>query len=675
MIEVVADAKSPYRPEIDGLRALAVSAVIVNHFNKGLLPSGYLGVDIFFVISGFVITSSLAGRPSKNLGDFLLGFYARRIKRLVPALILFVIIASIFVCLFNPEPGDLLGLGKGALFGFSNIFLYKASTDYFAISTEQNVFAHTWSLGVEEQFYLLFPLIVWITGFSRLTANGVRNLCWIIGSLSVASLAIFVHLYQVNQPAAYFLVPSRFWELGAGCLLFIGLRHSNGWLRGLESIPPLLVTAGVVSVLFIPLQFAVPATIAVVFLTGVLIACLRSGTAGYDFFTRERVVYIGLISYSLYLWHWGVLSLSRLTIGIHWWSVPFQITLMLLLSIASYQYVEKPLRRSDWSVLRWQSIAYGAGASATASLLIFGIGVKPIHSHLFLGSVTKKLTLDSCPSKSSKQNWVVGDSHAGEFSKVVYIATSRDCQNKIATAETGNSFLFEHRVIGTRRSDNLPIRSVKLLDPKPFIKMVKTDKPSVVIVNPYLVGFFSPQSMALKSYDWVVTKHINVDGREVAWDKALDSYIQNLRSFADQTVGHTKIVIVLPEPEFVWVNNGGASDADCTPQWFNLGRGTPAFQNICSAYLNTASVSLLEAKNRRKEIVSRLVQLQSSTSNVYLYDPLPVLCNEQTCSTHTSEGVRIFRDDDHINDVAVQLLAPDFRSFLLRHNLLSQPTK
>ena len=115
--------KSRYRPEIDGLRAFAVVAVIINHFNKEILPNGYLGVDIFFVISGFVITSSLYQRPSKNFKDFISGFYERRIKRLVPALTVFVLIMSIAICLFNPKPYLSLWTGLTSLFGLSNLYL------------------------------------------------------------------------------------------------------------------------------------------------------------------------------------------------------------------------------------------------------------------------------------------------------------------------------------------------------------------------------------------------------------------------------------------------------------------------------------------------------------------------------------------------------------------------
>ena len=132
--------KSRYRPEIDGLRAFAVVAVIINHFNKDILPGGYLGVDIFFVISGFVITSSLYQRPSQNFKDFISGFYERRIKRLVPALSIFVLITSIVICLFNPNPSFSLRTGLTSLFGLSNLYLLRESTDYFAQSTALNVF-------------------------------------------------------------------------------------------------------------------------------------------------------------------------------------------------------------------------------------------------------------------------------------------------------------------------------------------------------------------------------------------------------------------------------------------------------------------------------------------------------------------------------------------------------
>ena len=340
--------RSKYRPEIDGLRGVAVLTVILNHFNKNILPGGYLGVDIFFVISGYVITSSLAWRSSNNLKEFISGFYERRIRRLVPVLVVFVFITSIVICFFNASPGVSLQTGLASLFGVSNIFLLNQSTDYFAPSTQLNVFTHTWSLGVEEQFYILFPLIAWFSGFGRKTKNGVRNFFLLISALSVVSFLGFVYFYSTDQSAAYFLMPTRFWEMASGCLLFIGFQKRKSIEQFLEKVPPTLVLILIVGIMYLPFFWTTASTVSVVALTLVLIASLKKQTTAFAFFTNSKVVYVGLISYSLYLWHWGVLSISRWTIGIHWWSIPFQVVLMFYLANASYRYIEKPLREGNW---------------------------------------------------------------------------------------------------------------------------------------------------------------------------------------------------------------------------------------------------------------------------------------------------------------------------------------
>ena len=363
--------ENKYRPEIDGLRAFAVITVIINHFNKEILPNGYLGVDIFFVISGFVITSSLYQRPSKNFKDFIIGFYERRIKRLIPALTVFVLITSITFCLFNSEPTIYLRTGITSLFGLSNLYLLRQSTDYFAQSTELHIFAHTWSLGVEEQFYILFPFLIWFSGFGRQTKNGARNLFLIVGILAVTSLIGFVYLYPINQSAAYFLMPTRFWEMAAGCLLFIGIQNRQSVKHFLVKIPAIIVLTLIIGTMYLPVSWATTSTIAIVILSSVFIASLTEQTKALSFFTNPKVVYIGLISYPLYLWHWGVISISRWTIGVHWWSVPFQIILILVLAITSYNFIEAPLRRKKWFKKRLKTLTFGVGLLVSFAGILF----------------------------------------------------------------------------------------------------------------------------------------------------------------------------------------------------------------------------------------------------------------------------------------------------------------
>jgi peptidoglycan/LPS O-acetylase OafA/YrhL len=129
-------------------------------------------------------------------------------------------------------------------------------------------------------------------------------------------------------------MPTRFWEMASGCLLFIGSQKIKFIEQFLSNIPPLLFIILIIGVMYLPISLATTSTFAVVILSLVLIASLKKGTASYTFFTDSRIVYIGLISYSLYLWHWGVLSISRWTIGIHWWSLPFQVSLIFCLAIA-----------------------------------------------------------------------------------------------------------------------------------------------------------------------------------------------------------------------------------------------------------------------------------------------------------------------------------------------------
>lgn len=638
-----------YRPEIDGLRALAVVAVIVNHFNKGILPSGYLGVDIFFVISGFVITSSLAGRSSIRFSSFLAEFYVRRIKRLVPPLVPFVILTSVLLCLFNPGPGVSMRTGVGALFGVSNLYLLKESTDYFATAAEMNVFMHTWSLGVEEQFYLLFPPLLWWAGLGRAKSGRSTRLRWVAGALSVASLVSFVYLYEANQPAAYFSMPTRFWELATGCLLFVGMKGLGPRCRVLEAVPASVIAVALLGALFSPLHLAVPATVAVVALTAALIARLGLPNGALGVFTLKGVVYIGLVSYSLYLWHWAVLSLSHWTIGIHWWTVPFQVAAMMMLAAGSYRYVETPLRRAEWSPLRWRSIAYGAAATVFAAgvmvavflvrgrlytgqrylgpslheeNLIKGTSVNQSNCMLSGGETFSSSSFDACHLKASHglpTIFFVGSSHAMHLAGLGEGLHQRGFGVAFLTTQGHN---FDPRAGNGLETlefnDAQDMAIYSLLDSRAV--------PGSVIV----IGNRYPQ----QAYE----------------SRSDDAYFEGLSALArwaekrDVAVVH---VLPLPEYPFHDVNQ-------CAPQWFNDGMRN---SGIC-----------LPTNSTERLLQIRDVQARSPRSVRFVhYDPVRVLCPSGISScypVHPVSQLPTFRNPDHLSNYGASLLVEDFVDFL-----------
>jgi peptidoglycan/LPS O-acetylase OafA/YrhL len=673
----ISPIKSKYRPEIDGLRAFAVVAVIINHFNKDLLPSGYLGVDVFFVISGYVITSSLAGRESKNFLDFLTGFYERRIKRLVPALVVFVLITSILISLFNPDPGAALSLGWRSLFGVSNLSLYRSSTDYFAESTELNPFTHTWSLGVEEQFYLLFPFLIWFSGFGQQTAKGARNLFFWVGAMTIASLLGFIYLYQVNQPAAYFLMPPRFWEMAAGCLIFIGFQKRAKIEQSLEQVPPLLVVAAMVGVMFLPVSAAVPATISIVVLSAVLIACLKRGTATYDFFTLEKVVYVGLISYSLYLWHWSVLSISRWTIGVNWWSVPIQAALMLLLAVASYKWIETPLRGINWFGSRRKTLWAGLASLGTASSALVALSKSPINFFYsgenidsaiqkpinYIGENTyrvarkchssddikidaiegsdriTKIFLDNCLSGASTKPLVAfsGDSHSLSMFPMSEIFASTGKYDVFSHSRDGCAFPSQGQT--SRKNCQEVQQSVA----QTIIKEISRRKPgSVVVATSYLNSHFGYSGDHRKQF----IRHL--DGSRESVDENLGDYITAIKRMAQELRKYNALlVVVAPLPQHPLYR-----PELCTTQWF---------RPLVPAGCNRTNTVYLQ--NQRSSILRGLLAAQAGQPNLRIYDAFGVLCDRNSCKARIGSQY-LYSDDDHLSKQGAKFIANDFLKFL-----------
>ena len=300
-----------YRPDIDGLRALAVLGVVAYHAFPSSLSGGYVGVDVFFVISGFLITSIILRGVEAGRFSFV-EFYGRRVRRIFPALL--IVLAACFIAgwfiLWTTE-FKLLGkhiLGAG---GFvSNFVLWKES-GYFDARSESKPLLHLWSLGIEEQFYLVWPLLVWSAYRLR------RRVVPLVTVLLAASFALSLWWVKRDPAAAFFLPYPRFWELMAGCALAYATLHGrvNVTARAahVASLAGLAMILGAMIALTPASTFpgwrAVPPVLGAV----LVIAAGRQAAPNRVVLSRPGLVLLGLISYPLYLWHWPILTFLRLS--------------------------------------------------------------------------------------------------------------------------------------------------------------------------------------------------------------------------------------------------------------------------------------------------------------------------------------------------------------------------
>lgn len=338
--------KSDYRPDIDGLRAIAVISVLLHHLNSALLPGGFLGVDIFFVISGYLITSHIYKEIS--IGSFSLAkFYKRRINRILPALMV-IVLASALVGFFILSPRDLLKFSKSAvsaLMGFSNIFFWQEYGNYFSGKSGEAPLLHTWSLGVEEQFYFIWPLL--LTLLFKLRQR------YAIASLVVLTM-IFVLVSEAGvrfaASASYYLLPTRFFELMFGGLLsflIILIKPSSTRAASFSAFFGLGII--ILSLAFIETTSPFPGLNAVwpCFGATLLIWAGSREHALFAILCSRPMVSIGLISYSLYLWHWPIIAyLNYLYIEIDF-NVGVGVAFSsFVLAWATWKFIETPMRKS-----------------------------------------------------------------------------------------------------------------------------------------------------------------------------------------------------------------------------------------------------------------------------------------------------------------------------------------
>ena len=361
-----------YRPDIDGLRAIAVLSVVSYHAFPNTLRAGFMGVDIFFVISGYLISSIIF--ENLDRGSFSFGqFYGRRIKRIFPALTL-VLLSCLVFGWFGLLGDEFKQLGKhmAAGAGFvSNFFLWQES-GYFNNAAETKPLLHLWSLAIEEQFYIFWPLIVWVT-WKRKTLF----LIVFIG-LIVASLAYNMHLVRLDSTATFFSPATRIWELLAGVLLAYMRVRPTAWQPSQRQ----LQIASTLGVLLLAIGFyridrsrPYPGTWALLPILGSFCLIFAGPTAWFNRFvlSNRLLVWIGLISFPLYLWHWPILSLMRIVES----GAPepyfrnIALVLSVLLAWATYYFVEKPIRSDGRSSLKITGLSVCVAALGIAGFAIF----------------------------------------------------------------------------------------------------------------------------------------------------------------------------------------------------------------------------------------------------------------------------------------------------------------
>lgn len=423
-----------YRPEIDGLRALAVLMVIAYHFDETIVGGGFLGVDLFFVISGYVVSASLATRVQMGARRGLLRFYTRRVKRLLPALVACASVTGIVTTLVCHHPRQGLLTGASSMFGLSGLALWAKDKDYFALGQQLNTFTHTWSLGIEEQFYLVFPWLMFAPVAFR------RHFRGIMGTLILLSLSGFLWMTPIDASAAFYFMPFRMWELCIGALVW-----ACGRSHALEATPrttvgrilaaQITVFLVAVAVPFMTLENAATQTVVAVALFALTLHLAATPGPMRAMLSSRSLVYIGKLSYSLYLWHWFVLSIWLNVFGTKQ-PVLFLLALIALLAMASYHWIERPLRRAKWFAGDEEGSlkVIGVGLACAAGCATFLLILTRVQPVVFLGDARylghRSFLLDS-PCHLLKEEdgtekclrvrgsgpalYLLGDSHGGNL--------------------------------------------------------------------------------------------------------------------------------------------------------------------------------------------------------------------------------------------------------------------
>ncbi|MCW2001550.1 peptidoglycan/LPS O-acetylase OafA/YrhL [Xanthomonas arboricola] len=678
-----------YFAHIDGLRALAVLSVIAYHLDASWLPGGFTGVDLFFVISGFVVSASVDRLPRTSSAGELARFYARRLRRIAPALLVCLLTTALFAALFIPESWlseASTNTGRMAVFGVSNWVLANVGQDYFSPRAEFNPYTHTWSLGVEEQFYLLFPWLFmgWIrVGRGRAVSLGL----FVLASAASLAYAWMRTLVPGHEVSSFYLTTARFWQLGAGVLLYQCLAWSR---RGegpavfetgiavpapLRSLLLLLAVASIgYGVLFArpghspwsdglwPVAGAV-----------VLLAMLHQHAGGWvgRALSARAVVAIGRRSYSLYLWHWPVLVVLRWTVGLESTTAKLAaVVLTFAFAAASYRWVELPWRqrrlqnRSNMRVVMVglgalvlaagiQSLVFKTQAYTSLSVVsrhpldwyAYAKGLRKefptcriaATNDMLAGQPVRVFARGACslPSRTQRQVFVIGDSHALAYNELL---------RRFALVEGGSVRMYG--VAGCSLASMQP--GIQPGGCEAFLRPALDDVIARARAGDvlFLPGLRVPR-LAEQDVLFDLQRNVALLRSEQAQVERAAAVSATIALLLPVQARGVQVVFEAPKPVLA------APPYRCS-DWFNRRNA------ICA---NGMQVPRAVMQDYRAPALEGLQHIVAGVPGASLWDPLPVLCDADVCAP-TRQGRPLFFDADHLSGYGNRVLLPSFADHL-----------
>jgi len=654
-----------FRKDINGLRAIGVVAVIIFHFNARWLPGGFAGVDIFFVISGYLMTKVVvSGLIAREFS--LTRFYFSRARRIIPALAV-LCLTLLILGWFTLAPGDYARLARHIekSVTFTSNVTYFQESGYFDIASHKKWLLHTWSLAVEWQFYLFYPLIILF--YNR--AFGLKYLRWFVVVITVVSFVLCVLKTRQNPGAAFFLLPYRAWELMLGGIVLLFPVHLKP--HASKSLEALGLFAVLGSLFFVNSNFLWPGALAAVPVLGTALILI---TQRSNSFLTSNILSqgIGTISYSLYLWHWPVYAVifyfdSQNNLAI----VLLGIAVSFVLGLLSYFGVERSLifKNSFLNIDTPRPFKVVAAACVSIPVLMILIvfcvtkfirnsngAASRIDNYIFKNPGLfltapefsrqcheNSMDLPQCVladaknlTKNQPDLILLGDSHADVVSTAIAQAND-NVGGKGVLLFTKGGCLFIPGIRNTNKPQDADCST--LTEESIRIMQQKFPETPVVIVNRLNYYFIVPHKndrvmhfafIAGKQPENYFYEEIDRANLEVS-----NAYLDMICSLTEQR----DVYILKPIPEF------DKNVVDQVAQSILLNKTSPEVAADLKSYYqyNRFALTMLEqAKSRCGAI---------------LIDPLPALCDGDKCYG-TKEGLPLYQDDNHLNEYGNKLLIP-----------------